>query len=140
MSKFLKSSASEALAADELDTVRGKGLDDIDALPLGLSGGITISLSIGMAKGIGLVAAIPSVATLIESRRILLVVIISSLLYSKAFLNVRLDLEELLLFSLELFDVFYLLLELSVDVLEELEVLIVWLAGELFVIIIVSFD
>ena len=49
------------------------GLDDVDGRPESLSGGRARSQSIGMAGGMGLVDAIPSVASLIESLRILLV-------------------------------------------------------------------
>ena len=51
-----------------------EGLDEVDLLPdESLSGGKARSQSMGMASGIGLVAAMPSVAGLIESLRILLV-------------------------------------------------------------------
>ena len=112
--------------------VREGELDDeaeAGAPPESLSGGRAGSQSIGMARGIGLVDAMPSVASLIESRRILLVDIIDELELSlvfdlKAVLNVRL----LLLFSLDSLVVFCLLLDLSADVFDELEVFTVWLA------------
>ena len=61
------------MVAGGLVTAAGEGLDEVDALPESLSGGRVCSLSNGIANGIGLVEAMPSVAALIESRRILFV-------------------------------------------------------------------
>ena len=64
------------------------------AAPDNLSGGSFISLAIGIARGLGLVTFIPSVAALCESRRIRFVdseELSSEALFSKAWLCLRLD-------------------------------------------------
>ena len=69
-------STTESLFAVDLSFAANlvrEGLDDVDSWPDSLSGGKARSQSIGIANGIGLVDAIPSVATRIESRRILFV-------------------------------------------------------------------
>ena len=75
-SSDVTSSTAESLFAVDLSFAANlvrEGLDDVDSLPDSLSGGKARSQSIGIANGIGLVDAIPSVATRIESRRILFV-------------------------------------------------------------------